>query len=348
MLLLYLIEPIYISNLIIGSDPGNNTNNDTNDCNNNNNNNCNNNNNSNISQSISLSSQLSSLNRAIKSRLLKENQLIKQNNLEKSNKLIDNLNYEDNITKLSLNIYKIPNLQSLQGIGKSISEFKNKLTSVSSNCNNKLKPCGTCINWIRIVENSSNNNNNNNKTNNKKSLTIISNGSIEVILSSSGSLQGCTKHNIGHVETSSRLCRRELSMLFSSIISNISTLPLNKVVNKSICHSLLNHFNEGDNIKELIKKPYSWWKNSNILYNDRKLKFLSISPFNQWLCDNGQSFPLNGSIIDNIDDDDNNNNNNNNNDLNRIIDISSESDVSLRNKQGNKRYLELSNSKNKK
>jgi hypothetical protein len=53
--------------------------------------------------------------------------------------------------------------------------------------------------------------------------------------------------------------------------------------------------NYQNSINELLKKPYMWWKKIDVEYSIRKARFLSISPFNLWLCDDpliNEQFPL--------------------------------------------------------
>jgi hypothetical protein len=48
-------------------------------------------------------------------------------------------------------------------------------------------------------------------------------------------------------------------------------------------------------INELLKKPYMWWKKIDVDYSIRRTRFLSMSPFNLWLCDDpliNEQFPL--------------------------------------------------------
>lgn len=40
-----------------------------------------------------------------------------------------------------------------------------------------------------------------------------------------------------------------------------------------------------NSIEDLLKKPYMWWKKVDIDYSIRRATFLSITPFNLWLCD---------------------------------------------------------------
>jgi hypothetical protein len=50
-----------------------------------------------------------------------------------------------------------------------------------------------------------------------------------------------------------------------------------------------------NSIEELLKQPYMWWKKVDVDYSIKRATFLSITPFNLWLCDDpliNEQFPL--------------------------------------------------------
>ena len=138
----------------------------------------------------------------------------------------------------------------------------------------------------------------------QKRNKLLFNGSLEVTLANTGCLQGSIKRSLGTAVTSSRLCRKQTAELFSQIIL---------LINQNNYNNNSNNSNNSNNemINNINNQTYYYWKELNINYQLKLQTFLSIKPFNDWICDNKQQF-MSFSMIKSIEIIEKNENNSNN------------------------------------
>lgn len=136
----------------------------------------------------------------------------------------------------------------------------------------KLTSSGISLNWIKLVESD--------------------NGTVEVTLAQTGSLQGTIKELVGHTKSTSRVSRLRLAHSFLFLVQKIfQTQDSTKI--KLLRQELELQNNSEPLTDELLgKKSFCWFKNASNRYRKLRQEFLSHEIFCKWITDIPSNFAI--------------------------------------------------------